>query len=312
MTKKLIIFYGFLAIFIIFLGISATKSPAENPQKIGGNIEKILPVEECKEILINPHDEVKQGETIFITIESPKKLESPVFFFQGKKYKIFERGDNKYEGYLGINALEKPGQYKISMSDETKYLNDKTYISVIKEDFPKQNLRVTSSMAGLTSTPHERAQVGSGIRMFTPVNLRKSEPPYENPTEGCINSPFGLKRYYNGEFSGNYHKGIDIKADAGTPVKAITDGKVTVAENFRLHGTTVIIDHGQGIVSLYIHLSKLDVKPGEYVEAGQKIGEVGSTGFATGPHLHWGLYVHGVTVNPMNGWMKPHDVCFIQ
>jgi murein DD-endopeptidase MepM/ murein hydrolase activator NlpD len=119
-----------------------------------------------------------------------------------------------------------------------------------------------------------------------------------------MNSPFGVKRFYNGVFSGNYHKGLDQKSPAGTPIKAITGGLVKIARPYQLHGGTVAVDHGQGIGSIYIHMSKILVKPNQRVEAGDTLGLVGSTGFAMGPHLHWGLYVFGIPVNPQSGFVS--------
>ncbi len=274
--------------------------------KIGtsfANEEKIY-----KKITLKPSDKVMQGGTIFINIKSPEELKNPIIEFKDRTYKLFSRGENKYTGHIGIGALEKPGEYKISMRDETGNLQDKAYIKIMEKDFPNQYLTISKSTASLRGTPHEFRQIN---RMKSTISdeFLASAPPYESPTEGCINSVFGLKRYYNGKFSGNYHKGIDIKTGTGTPVKSITGGKVIFAENFRLHGGSVAVDHGNGIVSLYIHLSKIDVKAGEHVKERQKLGEVGATGFATGPHLHWGLYVNGTAVDPMTDWVKPVKIC---
>ncbi|MGD0113417.1 MAG: M23 family metallopeptidase, partial [Armatimonadota bacterium] len=88
-------------------------------------------------------------------------------------------------------------------------------------------------------------------------------------------------------------------AKQGTPVKAAADGVVTLAdESFQLHGKTVIIDHGQGTSSLYLHMSAIEVSPGETVAQGQVIGRVGATGLATGPHLHYGVYAYHEAVDP--------------
>lgn len=265
----------------------------------------------AKKISVSPSEKVKQGQTVFIEIKTSKELINPVFSFKNKNYKIFRTGKNEYTGLLGINTLESPGQYKISISDKSGYLNDKAYISVIAKDHPKQNIKVTKKMGGLRATAHELRQIGRAKYMLTSEKLRK-KPPYNSPTNGCINSVFGLRRYYNGKFSGNYHKGVDIKASTGEPVRSITDGKVIFAENadkFKLHGGSIAVDHGHGLVSLYIHLSKIDVKEGDIVKADQKIGEVGMTGFATGPHLHWGLYVNGTPIDPMQDWIKPVNLC---
>jgi len=262
-----------------------------------------------KEVSVTPNEEVKQGETVFIRIKTSDELRDPVFSYKNKKYKIFKTGENEYTGLLGINTLEKPGKYKIYMSDQNGNLKDKAYISVIAKDHPKQYITVTKGMAGLRATAHELRQIGRAKYTLTDIKLR-AEPPYNSPADGCIISEFGVRRYYNGEFSGNYHKGVDIKAPTGEPVRSITDGKVIFADDtFRLHGASVAVDHGQGLTSLYIHLSKVDVKEGDIVKADQKIGEVGMTGFATGPHLHWGLYVNGTPVDPMQGWIKPVNLC---
>ncbi len=261
-----------------------------------------------KEITLKPFDEVKQGQTIFINIKTPEPLEDPVFKFKNKKYRLFNLKENEYTGLLGINVLEKPGTYKISMKDKTGNLNDRAFIKIIKNDLPSQNIKVTKQMAGLTASKRELSRIKKMKGTVTNTFLG-ALPPYDSPAEGCVNSIFGLKRYYNGKFSGNYHKGIDIKADEGVPVRAITGGKVIFAEQFRLHGGSVAVDHGQGLVSLYIHLSKIDVTTGKQVASGQKIGEVGKTGFATGPHLHWGLYINGTPVDPMIDWIKPVKIC---
>lgn len=254
------------------------------------------------------YDEVKQGKTYFINIKSSEKLKNPTFVFKNKKYKLFNEGENKYSGYLGIDALEKPGTYKITLTDETGSLNDNKLIKVISYKFPSQNIALSKQTEGLTATAHELSQINKMKNTITD-KFYGAVPPYNSPTPGCINSVFGIKRFYNGKFSGNFHKGIDVKANKGIPVNSITGGRVIFGEFFRLHGGSVAVDHGQGVVSLYIHLSKINVKAGENVVAGQKVGEVGSTGFATGPHLHWGLYINGTPVDPMTDWIKSVKIC---
>lgn len=260
------------------------------------------------EISLKPLQEIKQGHTVFIDLKSANKLVNPVFEFKGKKYKLFNRGENKYTGLLGIDALEKAGVYEISLHDDTGSLNQKAQVKILSGKFPVQNIIVSKQTQGLTATAHELSQIGKMKNTITDESLAGIMP-FNSPTEGCINSVYGLQRNYNGKFSGNYHKGIDIKAAKGVPVKSIAGGKVIFAEFFRLHGGSVAVDHGQGLVSIYIHLSKIDAKSNQIVTAGQKIGEVGSTGFATGPHLHWGLYVNGTPIDPMTNWIKPVKIC---
>lgn len=122
--------------------------------------------------------------------------------------------------------------------------------------------------------------------------------PFMRPVEGRISGRFGRARVYNGK-PGSAHSGMDIAAPAGTPVKAPAAGVVTFADNdLYLTGGTLLIDHGHGVSSNFLHLSRIDVKPGDRVEQGQLIAAVGSTGRSTGPHLHWGMSWFDVRVDP--------------
>ncbi|MBW4330961.1 M23 family metallopeptidase [Stakelama sp. CBK3Z-3] len=120
------------------------------------------------------------------------------------------------------------------------------------------------------------------------------------PATGRISGVFGSQRFYQGE-PGAYHSGVDIAVPTGTPVLAPADGVVTLAQSdpFTLEGKLVFLDHGMGLNSVFIHLSKIDVHEGDHVKRGQKIAESGSTGRATGPHLHWGLKWRDARIDPM-------------
>jgi murein DD-endopeptidase MepM/ murein hydrolase activator NlpD len=119
------------------------------------------------------------------------------------------------------------------------------------------------------------------------------------PVDGCQNSLFGVQRLHNGKRTGNYHRGADQSGAEGTPVRAAASGAVVIATTaFKMNGGTVGLDHGQGLTSHYIHLSSVAVEEGQRVKQGDVIGAIGSTGFATGPHLHWGTVVHGTPVDP--------------
>lgn len=111
-------------------------------------------------------------------------------------------------------------------------------------------------------------------------------------------SVFGSQRILNG-VPKNFHNGVDYAAPRGTPVYAMTDGVVVqAADNFYYSGNFVLLDHGHGLNSVYIHLSKKDVKEGDLVKKGQKIGEIGTTGRSTGPHLHWGVQWYNKRIDP--------------
>ena len=121
---------------------------------------------------------------------------------------------------------------------------------------------------------------------------------FVRPVEGRISGRFGNQRIYNGT-PGAAHSGMDIAAPNGTPVKAPASGVVTFADDLYLTGGTILLDHGHGVSSNFLHLSRMDVRVGDVVEQGQVIGAVGATGRATGPHLHWGMNWFDVRVDPL-------------
>jgi len=137
------------------------------------------------------------------------------------------------------------------------------------------------------------------LKIYTPERFYETKPVVPLKVYKRISSPFGVRRIVNGVPSG-VHKGVDFAAPQGTPVLATLSGRVVLAGYLPLTGNTVIIDHGWGLMSLYAHLSEIKVKNGEFVKRGQVIGKVGSTGRSTGPHLHFGVYLNDVAVDPLN------------
>jgi hypothetical protein len=117
------------------------------------------------------------------------------------------------------------------------------------------------------------------------------------PAEGKLASRFGLRRFFNGEPRAP-HVGLDVAVDSGTPVKASAQGQVLAVDDYFFNGKTIFVDHGNGLITMYCHLERIDVKTGETVSKGQRIGLSGKTGRATGPHLHWSVVLNGAMVDP--------------
>src|SRR5690606_30907835 len=119
------------------------------------------------------------------------------------------------------------------------------------------------------------------------------------PVAGRPSSNFGLRSVYNGQ-PRSPHGGVDFSSPTGTPVRAPAGGRVALAEDLYFTGQTVILDHGLGLFSVLAHLSAMQVEQGSLVDGGTVVGRVGATGRVTGPHLHWGIRLHGARVDPIS------------
>ncbi len=137
------------------------------------------------------------------------------------------------------------------------------------------------------------------LRTYTSVRYYESRPIFPLKFFKRISSPFGVRRFVNRKPAG-FHKGVDFATPYGEKVFAVLSGRVVLARKLSLTGNTVVIDHGWGLMTLYAHLSRIEVKEGEFVKQGGVIGRVGSSGRSTGPHLHFGVYLNDIAVDPLN------------
>ncbi|HEV7610253.1 MAG TPA: peptidoglycan DD-metalloendopeptidase family protein [Steroidobacteraceae bacterium] len=171
-------------------------------------------------------------------------------------------------------------------------VGNKQYASQSLKVAPRQ---VNPSAADLARINQEKIRIDHALNRWTepaPETLRLPA-----PVSGPRSSSFGSRRIFNGE-SRNPHSGMDIAAPSGTPVLAPIAGTVIDTGEYFFNGNTVFLDHGRGMISMYCHLNSVDVKPGQHLAAGTRIGTVGMTGRATGPHLHWGLSLNRAWVDP--------------
>jgi murein DD-endopeptidase MepM/ murein hydrolase activator NlpD len=172
--------------------------------------------------------------------------------------------------------------------------------AVSDKHYTTQSLKVAPAKVDLSAADLKRNEREHEI-MDHALNHWSELPPttlrWPPPVPGVRSSSFGLRRVFNGE-SRNPHTGMDIAAAAGTPVILPADGTVLDTGDYFFTGNTILVDHGRGLISMYCHLSAIDVKPGQRITAGTRIGAVGMTGRATGPHLHWALNLNRAWVDP--------------
>jgi murein DD-endopeptidase MepM/ murein hydrolase activator NlpD len=214
---------------------------------------------------------------------------------------LFKQESGDWLGLMPIPANQAPGPSEITFLSPTQQPAQTATITIVDARFATQNVNLAPGIASLHNTPEEM-EILKGFRQNL-TDVRYWEDHFIEPVPGCMVSPFGVKRYRNHKPTGDYHGGVDLRSAAGTPVRAAADGKVKFAQLITVLGNTVGLDHGQGVETIYMHMSKLAVEPGAQVKQGDVIGYVGTTGRSSGPHLHWTLYVNGVQVNP-GQWVK--------
>lgn len=198
---------------------------------------------------------------------------------------------------VGIGAFFRPGEYVVTAIWDGGRAT--AGLTVLAADFAREEIEVPPDSSALLLDPgrieQERQLLAAAHAAFTPQRLWQGH--FALPAQGPISDPFGIMRSING---GPYipHSGTDIVADEGAPVAAANHGRVVLARPLYLFGSSVVIDHGGGVLSGYHHLSQIAVTEGQRVAKGEAIGAVGKTGLVTGPHLHWEVVVHGVRVDP--------------
>jgi hypothetical protein len=214
---------------------------------------------------------------------------------------LFPQADGSMFGLMPVGVEDEPGDYPLEFLNSSGVVIHSSLVSVHDAHYPKQDIVISEALSELKATTEEADTVHAFLGSATPT--RYWQEPLRAPVPGCMNSVFGSQRLHNGKPTGDYHGGVDQRGAPGTPIHAVAAGTVRIVRRFTLRGGTVAIDHGQGLQSIYMHQSRFAVKEGQQVQAGEVIGYVGSTGRATGPHLHWSLYANGHSVNPTQ-WVK--------
>ena len=218
--------------------------------------------------------------------------------FEDRPVLLAEQAGKRY-AVVGLALTTKPGNYQLALTTTQGALASQSF-QVQHKDYPEQRLtiaddrKVNPYQQDLPRIREERATMDQAFVNFAAVPVQLD---FLSPTQGPKSSSFGSRRILNGQ-PRNPHSGMDIAAPTGTPVIAPAAGVVTAMGEYFFNGNTVIVDHGQGLVTMYCHLSEMAVKPGARLEQDALIGKVGQTGRVTGPHLHWSVSLNNARVDP--------------
>ena len=224
----------------------------------------------------------------------PADVPAPAVDYDGKRVLVMSQ-NGRWRAAIGVPLDTDVGRATISLADGSTLSFD-----VNEHAYREQRLEVASSYVSLSEEAlarvgRERKIIDAALTNWRDTSL--SDVSLIPPVAGPRSSSFGLRRFFNDQ-PRSPHKGMDIAANSGTAIVAPRDGVVTATGDYYFNGNTVIVDHGQGYVTLYCHLSEIGVDQGQTVSTGDVLGAVGATGRVTGPHLHFGTYLNGTAVDP--------------
>ena len=233
-----------------------------------------------------------------VVLDLPGDLATPpAVRFDGNRVMLL-RGPDGWRAVVGIPLAQEPGEARVTV--EREGVTAMRTIAVAGKDYAAQYLKVPPRQVDLAPADAARVEVEQQRIRAALATFSESPPAtlrLRPPIGGPRSSSFGLRRFFNRQ-PRNPHSGMDIAAPTGTPIVAPADGRVVDTGDYFFNGKSVFIDHGQGLVTMYCHLSEIDVRAGQRVRTGERIGAVGATGRVTGPHLHWGVALNRALVDP--------------
>lgn len=253
--------------------------------------------------LIHPTQPLAQGEVARIMVKGLPDGSKIKGTWQGESLEFFKIDELDYLALVGIDLRLAAGIYHMKIHADTPEDRPQTWrrsLEVITKDYGTQQLTLPENMVTLDADTLKRVKK-EGAR-FSNIWYKRSPRRYWHgsfirPVPGKLTTPFGLRRILNGE-PRSPHSGVDLRAAVGEPVRSANHGRIVLVGDFYFHGKAVVVDHGWGLYTMYFHLSQVNVSEGDLVGKRATIGLAGSTGRATGPHLHWGVRLGGARVDP--------------
>lgn len=247
------------------------------------------------EVKIQPQ-EVAPGDAFYLNVPGTGNAQAYVRF-QGRDIDLYLAEDNRLIALVPVDINTKPGDHTLTIKNGKE--KQTAAVTVLPHKFKTIKLTLPEGKVILSPENLKRARrEASLMKEIWPRYTGKSwAGKFTAPTRTEVSTLFGVRRVMN-EKRTSVHRGMDFRGKAGTPVRAVNSGKVILNDDLFFGGNTLVIDHGMGLFSVYMHLSKIKVAPGETVSKGQVVGAVGMSGRATGPHLHLSVKLHGVSINP--------------
>lgn len=252
---------------------------------------------------------LSQGGAVAVTVHRPVPEGTLRVRFASRTWPLYLTADG-FQTYLGTDPNTSTGirplVIEVVQSDDVVVLARRG-VTVRPMTFPRRHITFAPGTAALLDPKlamEEQAKLAAAVQTLEAIPLWAGA--FRTPVAGPITSGYGVFSFYQGIAQG-WHHGIDIAAPEGEAVYAANAGIVRLAEPLPLSGITAIVDHGMGILTYYMHMSAVNVTPNQRVNTGDLIGRVGSTGLATGPHLHWGVRVNGIYVDPLR-WHPEAEV----
>ena len=215
------------------------------------------------------------------------------------------RENGRWFALLGIPLDTLPGELEIGVFSGSTATGISVTVNV--KNYPEQRLTIKDKRK-VEPNAEDLARIEREKEVTEAIKRRFSDAApatdFALPASGPLSSRFGLRRVFNGQ-PRNPHAGLDVAVSTGAPVKAPAAGIVANTGDYFFNGNTVFIDHGQGLITAYMHLSRIDVRSGQPVKKGEILGAVGSTGRVTGPHLHWAVILNNTPVDPELFLVRP-------
>jgi len=253
----------------------------------------------------------KQGEILYLKLKIEDHPGSVVGTWHDRHVPFFRISDSEFAALVGIDMADQPAtvDFTIEINNPGAARQQSVRMTIVPEAFREQRLtlpkaQVDPDASSLKRIAAEREEVKAVFASSTSERLWTKG--FMVPVEGVGTGAFGSRRILNGQ-PRNQHTGEDIAAPLGTPIRATNTAVVKLVDDHFFSGTSVILDHGLGLYTMYSHLHTAIVKEGDSVQRGDIIGTVGKSGRATGPHLHWGAWLNGSRVNPFSLTKLPID-----